>query len=268
MAARRAFHPMAPTPGAGPAGAWETRAELDKRLLASFTRSVHGEDPQAVDRHQAWSQHRPMGLCPREPATRRCERLAPLCCPTPGTPSLGASRGHLPLMDQRLKETTWAFQPLQSIHLLFIMKSVWIGFLLLEIRVLTEHTAFPSHTESCALTEDRTSGRLGGGETGGTRGLNRLPWSMGSAGRQPRPGGTHGAAVSCLALGEPHAGLAEAQLTGQVGAGTVGGWAAWVSWTSQDQQSSVGVCVSGVRCCGSRPQGQVTSLQSCWPSGP
>lgn len=101
-----------------------------------------------MDRHRPWSQHQPTGLCPREPANRWCERLAPLCCRSPGTPSLVASRGHLPLMDQCLKEKTWAFQPHQSIHLLFIMKSVWIGFLLLEIRVLTEHTAFPSPTES------------------------------------------------------------------------------------------------------------------------
>lgn len=59
----------------------------------------------------------------------------------PGTPSLVDSRGHLPLMEKCLKKT-WTFQPRQSINFLFITKSVWIVFLLLEIRALTENTAF------------------------------------------------------------------------------------------------------------------------------
>lgn len=146
---------------------------------------------------------------------------------SPGTPNLVASHGHLPLMDQCLKEKTWAFQPHQSIHLLFIMKSVWIGFLLLEIRVLTEHTAFPSPTESSALTEDQTSGCLGRGETG-PEALTGCPGPWGAQAAVPVLVGTHSTAVSCLALGEPPRWVCQGPTAQAGGVGTVGGRAALV----------------------------------------
>lgn len=72
------------------------------------------------------------------PVRTSCPSVLPTI---PGTPSLVDSRGHLPLMEQCLKKT-WTFQPRQSINFLFITKSFWIVFLLLEIRALTENTAF------------------------------------------------------------------------------------------------------------------------------